>query len=246
MMDSRRSQMMDTRSSWQSYRSTETSRPPPPSATQRRATTDPAAALGRRTDVGRSEQGTLLTEPTPGLDSLYDGAADMTSIAYNMGKRGGRWVSAQAYSSTFNSTVKREFQKPLSREQQLVPMYGERGGPLHYDPWGDHAVSNAPHILSAGSVYWFSRGRYGPIGVPFDSRRKSPQFASNTPRYHFQAKAPPSRTSATIVENDCFVLKSDARKERVLRNDLQDRMRQRVVLDGFLRTHQRPCSAPNL
>lgn len=220
--------------------------PPPPSATQRRAQTDPEAALGRRTDVGRSEQGTLLTEPTPGLDGIYDDAADMTSIASTMCKRGGRYSTSQAYSNVFNSTVPREYQRPMSREQQLVPMYGVHGGPLHYNPWGNHSTSNAEHLLSAGSVYWFSRGRFGPIGVPFDAKRKTPPFASNTPRYHFQAKPPPSRTSATIVENDCFVLKSDARKERLVRKEFADRMRQRVVLDGFQRTHQRPCSAPNL
>ena len=238
--------MNNTMNSWKSYRSTNSSLPPPPTPTHRRAQLDPTASLGKRADVGRSEQGTLLTEPTPGLDSIYDGAPDMRSIAYNFGsKRGGRWSTSQNYSSTFNSVVPREYQKPLSREQQLVPMYGVHGGPLHYNPWGDHANSNAEHLLSAGSVYWFSRGRFGPVGVPFNSNKKTPPFASQVPRKHFTSKPPPGRQGVN-VEADCFVLKSDARKERSDQRELADRMRQRVVLDGFQRTHQRPCSAPNL
>ena len=35
------------------------------------------------------------------------------------------------------------------------------------------------------------------------------------------------------MEADCFVLRSDARKERSEQRELADRMRQRVVLDGF-------------
>ena len=181
--------------------------PPPPTPRLRRALVE-----------GRSEQGALKTEPTPGQDTVYDGAPDMLSIAYNFGPRKGRWSTAQAYSSAFHSKVPRPYEAPMRREQKLCPAYGVSGGPLHYNPWGDHAMSDGSHVLS-GSIIWFSRGRTGPTGVPYPHGgmrsardRQTPPFQSQVSRYHFQAKAPPGRTTngaATSTTDDNFVLKSE-------------------------------------
>jgi hypothetical protein len=198
--------------------------PPPPTPLKRRAQS-----------AGPREAGSLLTEPSLGQDTVYDGAAEMNSIAARCRPRTPKYAGLQAHNScgsAFNSKVYKAHQRPMSREQVLVPNFGDSGGPLHYKPYGEHNMSagdGSEHALS-GSIIWFSRGRTGPIGTPFDSRRRHPVFSSNVPPRHFTAKPPPGRTCSRAVsmKEDCFVLKPDFFKDMERQREFRDTLQQRV------------------
>ena len=200
-------------------------RPPPPTPNMRRAQTP-----------GRSEKGSLVSEPTPGLDMVYDGAYDMSSIANAVaptrrGGPGGRpytqhW-SGQTYSSSFNSKSPGVQRVPApgapcrtNYEKKIVPLYGDAGGPQYYNPFGSQSFSDASHSLS-GSIHWISRGRLGPIGSPHEALRRSPSFCSQVPRTHFTAQEPQRRRgiNATTEAGQSFVLKSDLRRQNNFQTD---------------------------
>ena len=194
-----------------SKRSQGSSLPPPPTATMRRG------------------NGVLLSEPSVGLDTVYDGAADMKSTACLFGPRGGRWTTAQAYSGAFRSVTPRPWQRAPTREERACPPLG----PGHYEPFGD------THTLSA-SISWQSRGRTGPVGYPFDAERRSPPFRSSVGRFHFAAKP-----SHKPVKEDCFMLASDARRDQLMRADFTDQMQRRLQNAVFQpRAFQPPMTAP--
>jgi len=219
--------------SWQS----DTSRPPPPTAMLRRAQTP-----------GRSEKGALVTDPTPGLDTVYDGAHEMNSMAAavapkrrdgcgNSGRPYSQYWSGRNYSSSFNSKSPGVMRVPApgapyrtAYEKSIVPLYGDSGGPQYYNPFGSQSFSDASHSLS-GSIHWVSRGHNGPIGSPIDSLRCSSSFSSQVPRGHFTAVEPPRRRgiNQSSEAGMSFVLKSDFRQQARLQSDFHSNMQRQWV-----------------
>ena len=165
------------------------------------------------TPTVRRGHGVLLSEPSSGLDTVYDGASDMRSTAFLFGPRGGRWSSAQTYGASFRSATPRPWQRAPTRSEIAHPPIG----PGEYEPFGD------THSLSA-SLSWTSRGRAGPVGFPFDAQRHSPVFQSSVGRFHFAAT--PKR--GALSKEDCFVLASDARREQLVRSEFVDQLQRRV------------------
>lgn len=182
----------------------------------------------------RRGHGVLLSEPSPGLDTVYDGASDMRSTAFLCGARGGRWSSSQTYGSSFQSATPRPWQRaPTARQLQNAPPVG----PGDYEPYGD------THSLSA-SLSWSSRGRAGPVGYPFDADRRSPVFQSSVGRFHFAAKPKRGTLSGRATREDCFVLASDARREQVVRSEFVDQLQRRVQNAVFQPPQMRTMTAP--
>jgi hypothetical protein len=178
----------------------------------------------------RRGNGVLLNEPSPGLDTVYDGAHDMKSTAFLFGAKGTRWTTQQAYGASFRSNTPRPWQRPPTRAETMTPILG----PGDYDPFGD------THSLSA-SISWSSRGRSGPIGHPFNASRRSPPFRSTVDRMNFTARQKHGPTS----HEDCFVLASDARREQRVRADFVDQLQRRVANNVF-QPPQRLLSAPGI
>ena len=195
----------------------------------------------RAHSAGRREGGSLLTEPCLGQDSFYDGVYERDSIAFRCGSRGGKYAQGQAYSAAFKSNVKRPWNRPATRESKLVPVFGEAGGPLHYNPYGSQTLSDATHSF-AGSLVWSQRGRAGPIGTAWDGLRRSPSFASDVPKLAYTSSGVPARRSLD-PRHDCFLLKSDYGKESIARNEVLTGLQTRVGY-GHL-PPQRPMSAIN-
>lgn len=193
-----------------------TSVPPLPTPLKRRAVS-----------ASRREGGSLLTEPCLGQDTVYDGAYDRNSIATRCAPRGAsKRDTMQAYSAAFNSKIPKPWNRPPSREQTLVPILGVSGGPLYYNPFGSQSLSDMGHSLS-GSLIWANRGRSGPIGSAFNAPKRSPSFASDVPRKHYSASPNPGRY-AINPRDDCFVLRSDYRKESAMGSRFRDSLQQRV------------------
>ena len=103
---------------------------------------------GSPTPSTRRGPGVLLSETTPGLDTIYDGAHQMQSTEYLFGPKGGRWSTSQAYGASFRSATPRPWQRLPTRQEKQAP----RIGPGDYEPFND------THTLSA-SISWNSRGR---------------------------------------------------------------------------------------
>ena len=179
--------------------------------------------------VVRKGEGVLLSDPSPGLDTVYDGASNMRSTAFLFGARGGRWSTGQSYSSSFRSATPRPWQRTPTRAEKMSP----RIGPGDYDPYGD------THALSS-SLSWASRGRSGPVGYPFDAGRYSPVFQSSVDRFHFAAK--PKRGG--LSREDCFVLASDARRDQLVRSEFVDQLQRRVQHAAFQPPQLRSMTAP--
>ena len=201
----------------------------------------PTPLKRRAASAGRREGGSLLTESCAGQDAFYDGVYDRTSIAFKCGARGGKFSTGQNYSAAFKSGVERPWNRPQTREKKLVPVLGESGGPLHYNPWGSQSFSDAAPLF-AGSVTWSQRGRTGPIGTAWDGLRRSPSFSSNVPSKHYTSTAPPQRRSLD-PKFDCFLLKSDDRRQAAARNDFTTTLQARVNYGQL--PPQRPMSAIN-
>lgn len=170
----------------------------------------------------RKGNGALLSEPSPGLDAVYDGASQMSSTSFLFGARGGKWSSGQAYSSSFHSTTPRPWQRKPTRAETANYGRSPSVGPGHYEPFGNN------HTRSS-SISWTSRGRIGPVGYPFDADRKSLAFQSSVDRFHFAAS--PKRGG--VLKEDCFVLASDARRQQLERADFVDQLQRRVSQTVF-------------
>ena len=184
------------------------------------STRPPAPTLPRRL--------TAITEPSLGLDTVYDGAAEMQSTARLFGPKGGRWSTSQSYSTSFRSATPRPWNRvPTKRE------LGNQSPPLgSYDPWQDN------HALSS-SITWSSRGRTGPVGYPFRADIRSPQFQSNVGRTHFASR--PKR--GALQKEDYFVLASDARRDQLQRAEFVEQLIRRATQQVFrppMATHPRP------
>ena len=196
---------------------------------------------------GRTEKGALITEPSDGQDTLYDGAYEMKSIAMVAAPKGSNpYAQRRAYSTAFISKVPgHEAPFMMSREQKLTPILGESGGPQYYNPYGNHSLSDASHTLS-GSIYWMSRGRLGPIGCGDGAfMKRSASFASQVPRTHFTAKEPQRRRG--INANDeaaqSFLLRRDVRQQNLLRSDFHSNLQQAWSL-APLSSLSRPSTSP--
>jgi hypothetical protein len=192
----------------------------------------PPTPLVRRAHTpGRAEAGCLVTDPTPGLDSVYDNAHMMKSIAAATAPKGHNpYVQSQAYSSSFNSKVPNSAgPHRITLEKVRTPVLGSEGGLAYYSPYGSHAFSDASGLKSlSGSIYWASRGRLGPIGVPFEPLRRSPSFSSSVPRLSYTSKDPPRRRGINARDEaaQSFVLKSDHSMQANLRADFQANLHQ--------------------
>lgn len=92
--------------------------------------------------------GVLLSEPSAGNDTVYDGAHQMQSTEYLFGARGGRWSTGQAYGASFRSATPRPWQRTPGFEERKTPKLGP----------GEYDVLRQTHVLSANST-WSSRGR---------------------------------------------------------------------------------------
>ena len=124
--------------------------------------------MGYDSMTSSRERKILLDEPAPGQDMVYDGAANMTSIAYLMDKQkerhtnGSSWVTPQNYSTPFKSKTPRPFQHnkfPITAQANKFPILG----PGQYNlPVGE---KESQHLFSA-SVSWQSRGRAGRSASP--------------------------------------------------------------------------------
>jgi len=162
--------------------------------------------------------GVLLNDPCQGLDTVYDGAADMKATAYIFGPKGSRWSTSQTYGASFRSVTPRPWQgTPTPAEKVMRNM-----GPGVYEPYND------THTLSA-SISWQSRGRTGPVGFPFDGSRRSPPFRSTVSRTHFTT----SEKRGGLSNEDCFVLPSDSRREQMARSHFVDSLQRRVTSQVF-------------
>jgi len=175
----------------------------------------PAATMRRGTGV-------LLTEPSPGQDTVYDGATQMKSTAFLFGSRGARWTSPQVYDASFRSKTPRPWQRRPLPNLASAP---SKVGPGDYEPFGD------THSLSA-SLSWTSRGRTGPTGYAFRLDTPSPQFTSAVDRFHYAAR--PKRGMPSQLKEDAFVLASDARREQLQRRDFVDQLQVRVQNSVFM------------
>ena len=146
---------------------------------------------------------------------VYEGALEMWETKHIFGPRGGRFSSPQCYSAAFRSQTPRPWNRPLSRD--ALPL-----GPGSYEPYRDS------HTLSSASVSWQSRGRTGPIGLPFEASRRSLPFRLSTGRFHSSLAAERKPPGPTVKE-DFFVLASDARKDTAMRADFVQTLARRVV-----------------
>ena len=63
------------------------------------------------------------------------------------------------------------------------------------------------------------------MGNPFDGSRMSPQFASVTSRLSSDGT---TKQPSKLVKEDIFVLRSDARRESLLRNDWSQTLSRRA------------------
>ena len=203
--------------------------------------------MRRAMTPGRSESGALITDPTPGLDQVYDNAFTMKTIAASAAPRGSNpYAQRQAYSSSFKSRVPNTAgPQPMSREKQLTPVLGTDGGPAYYSPFGSQSFSGNSSLSSlSGSIYWASRGRLGPIGIPNDPMRRSASFSSAVPRLSYTAQAPPLRRGINRRDeaSQSFVLKSDDRNATRLRNDFHTNLQQQLIRAPM----SRPLTAPGL
>ena len=201
----------------------------------------PTPLKRRVQSAGRREAGSLLSELSRGQEQFYDGAWSHTTIASRCGPRGPRVGGAQAYSNVFRSKVPKPWNRPQSREQTLVPVLGSGGGPMHYNPFGTQSLSDGLPVCS-GSLVWARRGRTGPIGSVNQPFKPSPFFTSNVPRKSFAANPPP-KNRAMLPREDCFVLKSDYRRESLARGEFHNAL-QLSVSYGQLPL-QRTISAPH-
>ena len=160
------------------------------------------ASIGARASK-RKGNGTLMHEGMPGLDTFYD-AFTATNIAGKFGKGKATWG--------FQTVVPRPWQKPPDLSM------GRHLGPADYSPDNNH-------LLSSSSLSWSGRGRTGPMGNPFDGSRMSPQFASVTSQLSSDGS---TKQPSKLVKEDIFVLRSDARRESLLRNDWSQTLSRRA------------------
>ena len=79
------------------------------------------------------------------------------------------------------------------------------------------------------------------MGSVHSPLKRSPSFMSNVPRKSYTAAPPPSRRSLN-PRDDCFLLKSEDRKERTARDGFNEKFQLRVGY-GFLPL-QKPYGAP--
>ena len=186
--------------------------------------------MGYDSMTSSRERKILLDEPAPGQDMVYDGAANMTSIAYLMDKQkerhtnGSSWVTPQNYSTPFKSKTPRPFQHnkfPITAQANKFPILG----PGQYNlPVGE---KESQHLFSA-SVSWQSRGRAGPVGFPFDASRRSSQFSSTLGRFGLASQERRRRTVDPLPE-DIFLVKSAFRKADAIRNDFCSQLQMRTL-----------------
>jgi hypothetical protein len=168
----------------------------------------------RAATPGRTEKGGLIYESSGrGLDSVYDGAHMMNSIAATTAAKGNPYSSGQAYSSVFRSKMPRT-SVPVTLEQKHCPLKGTAGGPAYYQPLMSHSISSS-------SIHWSLRGRHGAIGSTYDVLRRSPSFSSQVSRYHHTATPPPQRRGINSKDEASmnFVLNSEYRQQSNLRAD---------------------------
>lgn len=166
----------------------------------------------------RKGNGALQHEGMPGLDTFYD-AFESTNIAGRFGPGKPTWG--------FQTAVPRPWQKPPDLSM------GRHLGPADYSP----ETSNRNHLLSSSSLSWSGRGRTGPMGNPFDGSRMSSQFASVTSRLSSDGT---TKQPSKIVKEDIFVLRSDARREALLRNDWSQTLSRRAQHHAMTASLSRP------
>ena len=167
----------------------------------------------------RKGQGLLNHEGMPGLDTFYD-AYESTTISGRFGQPGRQtWA--------FQTAVPRPWQKPPNLK------FGRHLGPADYDPF----AANQNHLMSSSSIGWRDRGRAGPMGSPFDSGRASSQFSSVTAaRLQDGTTKQPSK----ITKEDLFILRSDARRTHLQRNDWGATLSRRVHTHAMEQAQARP------
>ena len=173
----------------------------------------------------------------------------MKSIAASTAPKGHNpYVQRQAYSSAFNSKVPNTAgPSKIPLEKQRTPVFNKEGGPAYYSPYGSNSFSDTSGLNTlSGSIYWASRGRLGPIGVPFEPLRRSTSFSSSVPRLSYTTSDPPLRRgiNARDEASQSFVLKSDDRREANLRADFHANLHQQWSM--FHPPMQRLPTAPGL
>lgn len=142
------------------------------------------------------------------FDTVYDGAFHMTSTSQLYGSTVSKWATAQTYKSVFGSATPRPWQRsPSRKELEVVDI-----GPGRYDPHRPH------HLLASSSVSWGCRGRTGPIGLPFDSKRESNSFRTGVPRGSFST----SPKVGKIHKEDAFIFNSDFNRANLMRQDFRN------------------------
>lgn len=171
--------------------------------------------------------GKKYDEPSKGQDTYYDGAYQMSTTSFLYGPKDSRYSTKQCYSASFGSKVPRWDNRGVKLYGTAIPNQYPVLGP------GQYALpEQAGHRMSA-SLSWKSRGRSGPVGVPFfgagsvDDRTSS--FAASTGRFGIPGR---ERRRGPTTQEDMFVCKSDGRKEQLARADFANHLQSKIIYFG--------------